>query len=144
MNPRTCLILTIVAVLSLPACEEQPEEPKGAWTLDVVPSRIRGATVETMESAPPQVALNVSIDMPSPGYRVTMDGVAGPDANGRITAKITITPKSGMWPQVVTPTEVRLPLGVLDEGQYIVEVLEKRLSDPYRPVGAVLLRARGR
>ena len=138
---RTYLVpsLLFLAAVGFTACDE----PRPAWDAFVYET-VSDPKVEVMESAPPRFALNVTAAMPSPGYTFEDMKVARPDDQGRIVVTVNAPLGEGAWPSVITPMPLRIPLGGLDEGVYLVEIRMKIDPHPMRHVGAVVLHARAR
>ena len=104
---------------------------------------VREVKVETMESAPPQFAVNLSLWMPSPGWKLEVDNVER-QRDGRVLIKVTGQRPKGMLPAVMSKKVLRIVLGSLPKGEYLLDVwgrLDK--SKEHRRKGIALLRAKG-
>jgi len=132
------ILLPLCAVL---ACATAG--PKAAQELATAPDFFRVAGVDVKESQPPQFDVRLVADMPTPGWKLAVDEVAGPDAAGRIRVKITGEGPDGRVIQVITPETVRVPLGSLAAGRYLLDVAyRKGKAGAYRRVSALLLDAK--
>jgi len=139
-------LLLSFAVL-VPAANDQDTKktrkpPKGAKHLMQLENWVRSVKIETMESAPPQFAAILSVAMPTPGWKLKVDKVQKPDAQGRIRVSITGTRPKGGWPQVITNTKIRVPLGHVPKGRYLLDVFGRYdATKPHRRKGVTLLHA---
>jgi hypothetical protein len=98
--------------------------------------------VSVGSSQPPEFSLTLTREMPTPGWELRIDSVDVEAATRRIVVKITERGPQGMVAQVITPTDVEIPLGRLAPGGYFVEFWGRR--DPGRahePAHAVVIRA---
>jgi hypothetical protein len=116
--------------------------PRGAKHLVQMENWVRRVKIETMESAPPQFAVVLTVAMPTPLWKLKVDKVAKPDADGRIKVSITGTRPAGMLPQVITNTKIRVPLGRLPKGRYLLEVFGRNDATlPHHRKGVTLVHA---
>ncbi len=142
---RTVLLLALVVLAHALVARAEDKPPPVAWSVHALPSSVKLKSVETMESAPPQFALNLMVDMPEPQWKLKLLKADKPDAEGRIRVRIKGTrPKGVGLPQVITATPLRVPLGALRAGRYVVDVILDMDDIGVRPVGAILLSARAK
>lgn len=97
-----------------------------AMSLTLLPQEIRDLSVITLESMPPQFVIRGVREMPTPGWKFTLDSVDVDPALGRILVKVTDIAPTGIVPQVITPTPIDLRLGSVPVGRYVVEVRTRR------------------
>ncbi|MHC4512133.1 MAG: hypothetical protein ACYTGW_09900 [Planctomycetota bacterium] len=122
--------------------KKRPKPPKGAKHLVHMENWVRRVKIETMESAPPQFAVVLTVSMPTPLWKLKVDKVARPDADGRIKVSITGTRPAGLLPQVVTDAKIRVPLGRLPKGRYLLEVYGRDdAKKPHQRQGVTLVHA---
>jgi hypothetical protein len=126
---------------------EQPEaraDAKRAWRLEERENWVEKVEIITLESAPPQFALKLTVTMPTPEWELTVDSVGKPDAQGRIRIDVTGTPPEGMVAQVLQSEEFTANLGSLNAGDLLVELYFRRGADgAYKRRGCVMLEAEG-
>jgi len=145
-NHIAALVAIPLAALALLAAGDQDTKktpkPKGAKHLVEMENWVRRVKIETMESAPPQFAAILTVAMPTPGWKLKVDKVAKPDAGGRIKVSITGTRPDGGWPQVITNTKIRVPLGRLPKGRYLLDVFGRYDATlPHQRQGVALVHA---
>lgn len=145
-------ILVTISLLLCTACiagqqglaqDEKPEAKKEkAFNLEERANWIEETEIMLAKSAPPKFSLNFKVNMPTPGWKLKVDEVGKPDAQGRIQVKVTATPPEGIVAQVITSQTFHASLGVLDTGDYLVEVHYRKAGDEsYVRRGVVLLAA---
>lgn len=78
--------------------------------------------VDTLLSMPPQFELVLRREMPTAGWRLEVDAVEPDPGSRRIRVVLTQTAPDGPVAQVLTPVDVRVPLGALAVGRHLVEV----------------------
>lgn len=116
--------------------------PKGARHLVQMENWVRGVKIETKESAPPQFDVILKLAMPTPGWKLQVDKVEKPDTGHRIKVSITGTRPKGMMPQVITNAEVRVRLGSLPKGRYLLDVYGRHeAAGSYQRRGVALVHA---
>lgn len=94
-------------------------------------------------SCPPSFDVELTADMPDPGWSLTLDRVSDPDEAGRRTVEITATRGEGAYVQVVTPRTVTLGLGCMRKGVYLLDIHLRRGPTKYERVQATVLRGGG-
>ncbi|MCB9888114.1 MAG: hypothetical protein H6836_00970 [Planctomycetes bacterium] len=142
MKSTPCLLLTCCLGATLTAQTSRPTTPAEPRPLhlQVLPTWVGELEVETMESAPPQFALQLTPSGLAPLGRVRLQELKAADADGRIQSTISVsTFVSGMRPE---PRRARLALGSCKTGRYLLEV---RMGDEppnqRRSTSTVLLEA---
>ncbi|HEX5137049.1 MAG TPA: hypothetical protein VFY93_08765 [Planctomycetota bacterium] len=116
--------------------------PDTALTLKPVEPMFRVRVVER-PSCPPSFDLELTADMPDPGWSLNVDRVADPDETLRRVVEITATRGDGMFPQVVTARTAKVPLGILRKGVYLIDVQVRQGAAKYERVQAIVLRGAG-
>lgn len=99
----------------------------GATRLEVAGHPFGEPRVQVLESQPPQFDLVFRREMPTPGFELRVDSIE--TEGGRIVARITELAPEGMVAQVITPTELRLSLGAVAPGRYLLEIHTRRGED---------------
>jgi len=105
------------------------------------------AKVEGVEAGhrecPPSHRLRLRLEMPEPQWKLAVDEVTEPDAEGRIRVRITGKRPDGMLPQVMTATPVAVELPLLRKGHvYLVDVFYRAgKTAAYERIQAAVLRA---
>ncbi len=123
------------------AAEGDPAAPAAA-RLGLAEPALEWESVAVLESYPPQFVAVLRAEMPTPGWTITVDSVETDPPAGRIVAKVTGRPPSGLVAQVVTPARVRVHLGTLPVGRYCFEVwMRREASAPYRRAGSFVIEA---
>ncbi len=116
--------------------------PKGAQHLTKMDNWVRKVKIRTMESAPPQFAVILTVAMPTPGWKLKVDKVSAADAQKRIQIYLTGKRPEGMLPQVITNTDVRVYLGRLPKGRYLLDVFGRYdAAQPHVRRGVTLVHA---
>ena len=128
-----------LCALALLACA-QPA-PKAAGDAAVLDPYFDDVRVLVKESFPVQFGLALRAPMPTPGWTLTVDEVARPDAANRVRVRITAKGPDGPVIQVITPTEVHVSLGTLPPGRFLVDFDVRREGEDYRRVHALVLEA---
>lgn len=82
--------------------------------------------IQLLESRPPQFDLVFRREMPTPGFTLHVDSIERVDDRGRIVARVTEVAPKGMVAQVITPTELRLSLGSVPQGRWVLEIHTRR------------------
>ncbi len=137
-------LLVAVALLipSMQDTKKTKKPPKGAMHLVQMENWVQEVKIRTMESAPPQFAVILTVAMPTPGWKVKVDKVSAADAAKRIQIYITGERPVGMTPQVITNTDIRVPLGVLPKGNYLLDVFGRYdAGEAHERRGVVMLEA---
>jgi hypothetical protein len=132
--------LTILAVLA--ALAGAKPGPDTALTLKPVEPMFQVRIVER-PSCPPSFDLELTADMPDPGWTLAVDRVSDPDASGRRVVEITATRAEGAFLQVLTPRTAKVSLGFLRKGVYLIDVHLRRGAAKYERVQAIVLRGAG-
>lgn len=106
-------------------------DPTHAVSLKILADEVREFTVEVLESQPPQFVLRGVRTMPTPGWTLRVDRVDRDiDARGtRLGAYLIEIPPKGIVPQVLSPTEVRIPLGAVPPGRHLVSIFSRRQEE---------------
>jgi hypothetical protein len=95
------------------------------------------------KSMPPQFTLMLTREMPTPGWSFEVDDVDIDEDAGRIVARITEVAPDGMSAQVITDTPLRIPLGMIGKGRYLIEIHVRRgASGEHRLAQALVVDAR--
>jgi hypothetical protein len=117
--------------------------PGPATVLSIPEPAFRDPQVVVATSMPPQFEIVFVRDMPTPGWRFSVDTVDVDEESWRITAKITEVGPTGVNVQMIAPTKCRVPLGKLATGVYSLELwLRQGNTGPYRLAHALVVRAR--
>ena len=95
-----------------------------ASALEIPEPSFRRPVVNVLESHPVRFVLVFEQQMPTPGWRTEVDSVEVDE--GRIVVKITAKPPEGIVAQVITPAQLRVPLGSLKQGRYVLELRIRR------------------
>lgn len=134
----------VAVVWSLVAFAGQPPEPgTKARELRVTEGAFKNPQIAVLKSMPPQFHLSLEKEMPTPGWELGVDSLEIDAEAGRIVARLTERAPTGMVAQVVTPTWVRLELGTLDPGRYLIELRVRRsASEKYRAEHVLIVDAR--
>jgi len=141
MKQLALVCLPALAVLVGSARAQDKADP--AVRAAVATDFFSAAKVLTKESFPPQFGLALTASMPTPGWKLTVDRVTKPDAEGRIRLHITGRRPKGMVAQVITPTTVHASLGVLPKGALLIDLHYRSGGrQTYRRVQALVLNAR--
>ena len=113
---------------------------RGAMRLTVPDGPFRDAQVVMAKSMPPQFQVNLTRDMPTPGWKFEVDSVEIDGKSGRIVARVTEHAPGGVVSQVIKPTRLSLNLGVLSRGDYLLELWVRRgAGSDYRRLQAIVL-----
>jgi len=94
-------------------------------------------------SCPPSFDLDLTADMPDPGWSLAVDRVSDPDPTGRRVVEITATRADGAFAQVLTPRTARVSLCFLPKGVHLVDIHLRRGGGRYERVQAIVLRGAG-
>jgi len=117
--------------------------PETALTCTLRRPVFRAPRLVAVPSCPPTWNLELTVDLPNPGWEVEMDEVGKPDDAGRRVIKISSRGKPGGWPQVITTRELRVPLGSMRKGSYLLDLRYRKSPDTrYRRVQALVLDAK--
>jgi hypothetical protein len=143
MRARRALAVLPVAMLVACAAGYTKDPSRPAAALDWARPTLEGAEIHVLESDPPRFELVLTREMPTPGYRFEIDSLEVDAEAGRIVAKVTDVPPDGMVAQVITPTRLRLSLGTLPVGRYVLEIRTCRGTGDHRLLGARVLVATG-
>lgn len=146
MRFSTCLL--ILACLScsafVPAVGQSGSSATPAKSLRVVAGEIESSlsfkpSDETDSDAPRFVAL-WQRQMPTPGWTFEIDDT---QVEGhRIIVRMTEVAPSGMSAQVMTRTTVKVAIGAVPRGRYVLEIQSRRDgSKPHQPVYAAIVNA---
>ena len=106
------------------------ETPR-ARGLIVREARYTEPEVAVLKSLPPQFEVTLLGEMPTPGFTLEVNSVEVDESSARIRALVTERAPEGVTSQVLTRTKLRLPLGTLAPGTYILELWLRR--DPTKP-----------
>ena len=98
--------------------------------------------IAAAKSMPPQFQLVLTRDMPTTGWSLDVDTLNVDEEARRIVARISERGPDAVSAQVMTPTQLRLDVGTLDSGPWLLEIRSRRgAEDPYRLVFVELLAA---
>jgi len=115
--------------------------PDAASRARIVPSALREAVLTEKPTCPVTWDLALTIEMPNPGWKLACDEVTAPDGDRRRIVRLTATPTEGLWPAVMTPTTVKVPLGPMEKGVDLLDVQQRNgAGAPYQRLGALLVR----
>jgi len=132
----------ILILASLAALAGAKPGPDTALTLKPVEPMFAVRVVER-PSCPPTFDLELTTDMPHPGWSLAVDRVSDPDESGRRVVDITESEAEGLWPAVMTATTAKVGLGVMRKGVHLIDVRVRRGAGKYERVQAVVLRGAG-
>ncbi|HKQ62655.1 MAG TPA: protease complex subunit PrcB family protein [Candidatus Polarisedimenticolaceae bacterium] len=111
-----------------------------ARTLMVRGDAFTDPEVVTLKTLPPKFELLLRREMPTPGWSFVVDSVEVDEAKGRIVAKVSEIAPEGVTAQVITRTELRLPLGTLQARHHVLELyLRRGASGEHALVQAIVL-----
>ena len=91
-----------------------------ASSLEIPEPSFRQPVVNVLESHPVRFVLVFEQQMPTPGWRTEVDSVEVDQ--GRIVVEITSKRPEGIVAQVITSAKLRVPLGSLKQGRYVLEL----------------------
>jgi hypothetical protein len=132
--------LAILAVLA--ALAGAKPGPDTALTLKPVDPMFAVRVIEK-PSCPPSFDVELTADMPDPGWTLAVDRISDADDSGRRVVEITATRAEGAYIQVITPRAVIVSLGMMRKGTYLLDIRLRRGATPYERVQAVVLRGGG-
>jgi hypothetical protein len=113
-----------------------------ARALEMPEPAFQRPVVNVLESHPVQFVLVFEQTMPTPGWTSTVDSVDVDGEAGRIVVRITQKAPEGIVAQVITPTKLRVPLGSLPRGRYVLELRTRRdEASGFQPVHALVVSA---
>lgn len=95
------------------------------------------------DSCPPSFDLELTADLPDPGWSLAVDRVSDPDAAGRRVVEITATGAEGAFAQVLTPRTTTASLGMMRKGVYLIDIHLRRGEGRHERVQAIVLRGAG-
>ena len=114
-----------------------------ATRLTVAEPEFRDPEIVVAKSTPPRLEIVFVRDMPTPGWKFSVDAVEVDEASSRITARISDIPPDGAVAQMITPTKCRVPLGKLSPGAYALELWVRRgETGPHALKQALVVHAR--
>jgi len=132
------LVLPVAFLAALAGARAAPDT---ATHLKLVDPVFRDVRVVALDSCPPAFVLELTTDLPHPGWGLAVDRVGAADEHGRVVIEITAEGKEGLWPQVMTARTARVPLGRLKKGDVLVDVFLRRGRDAaYGRAQAIILR----
>jgi len=115
--------------------------PDAASRAQIVPFPFQNAVLIEKSACPVTWDLALTIEMPNPGWKLAFDGITAPDGDRRRIVRLTATPSEGLWPAVMTPTTVKVPLGSMKKGTDLLDVQQRDgAGAPYQRLGALLVR----
>jgi len=103
--------------------------PDTALRMEPAPRLAESVSVETTGRCPPSFLLKMELSMPTPGWKLAVDDVFGPDEEGRFRIRVTGTPPQGIVAQVVTGTPVEVHLPSVRKGRYLVDLFYRARPD---------------
>ncbi len=138
--------LLLLALLCASACaqgaRENDTEPAYAMSLNARENWVEGVEIVMGKSMPPVFAASVSVQMPTPGWKLEVDEVGKPDAHGRIQVKVTGTGPEGIVAQVLSSETINVSLGRVQPGDYLLELWYRNSGQTeYKRRGVALLSA---
>lgn len=140
---RACLVGLLAAVVTAGCAAARAGAGPRANTLILPEAGFSDPEVVVAKSQPPQFQVVLHREMPTPGWRFAVDSVKTDREAGRIRAEVTETGPDGMVAQVITRTPLRIPLGSLEPGSYVLELwLRRGTTGEHRLVHALVLEAR--
>jgi hypothetical protein len=116
--------------------------PDTALSLKPVEPMFQVRVVER-PSCPPSFDLELTLDLPDPGWSLAVDRISDPDPTLRRVVEITATRAEGAFVQVVTPRTAKLSLGCLRKGVHLIDVHLRHGAAKYERVQAIVLRGAG-
>jgi hypothetical protein len=132
-------LATLAVLVTLAGAKPGPDT---ALTLTPVDPTFRVRVVER-PSCPPSFEIELTADMPDPGWSLAVDRVSDPDETGRRIVEITATRAEGAFAQVITPRTAKLSLGILRKGVYLIDVHLRKGAGKHERVQAIVLRGGG-
>ncbi len=138
-KPVALVVTSLAAVAFLGAGPQDTRKntrpPRGAKHLVEMNNWVRRVEIKGTD-------VILTLAMPTPGWKLGVDGVGRPDATDRIKVSITGSGPEGLVPAVITDTKVRVTLGSLPKGRYILDVFGRHdAAKPHRRMGVALLHA---
>lgn len=98
--------------------------------------------IAASETEPREFELVLTRELPSPAWTLTLDALEVDKEKRRIIAEVTEQSSGGMAAQVIVKRELRLSLGSIEAGFYVVELrLRRGTKKPHVPVQSLVLRA---
>ena len=135
--------LLVLLLLVGPAFAAAEPAEASAKSLAVVRPTFTEPEVVLLKTLPPGFELVLVRNMPSPGWQFEIDALEVNTDSGRIVARVTEVRPEGMVAQVISPTRLKLPLGKLAAGYYVLELWTRRGTDrEHVPAHAMILHAR--
>jgi hypothetical protein len=119
------------------------EAERPAMSLTVVASSFQNPRILLDKSLPPGFQILFDREMPTPGWRFTVDSVHVDTEIRRIVARLSEIPPSGVTAPGITQTPCRVPLGRLQTGRYILELWSRRGEEGPHGLEQVLVLAAG-
>ncbi|MHC4930923.1 MAG: hypothetical protein ACYTGV_01860 [Planctomycetota bacterium] len=117
--------------------------PETALTCSLATPVFRAARLVAVHHCPPAWTLELTVDLPDPGWEVEVDEICKPDDARRRVVRISSRGKAGAWPQVITTRKLRVPLGSMRKGAYLLDLHYRKSPDTrYRRVQALVLDAK--
>jgi hypothetical protein len=114
-----------------------------ALTCSLARPVFRAPRLVVVHDCPPAWALELTVDLPHPGWEVEVDEVCKTDGSRRRVVRISSRGKPGSWPQVITTRKLRVPLGSMRKGAHLLDLHYRKSPDTrYRRVQALVLDAR--
>ncbi len=110
-----------------------------ANNLQVAETPFTNPQVMMAKSLPPAFFLSLVREMPTPGWSFEVDSVER--EGDRIVARVTEKRPDGMAAQVMTPTSLRVPLGRLPTGMFLLIIETRRDEETYRPIQGLIVEA---
>jgi len=140
MTLRAMRVLAVLLLSGIGCMGGGQANDRGATRLAVPDPPFRDAQVVPAKSMPPQFRVNLTRDMPTPGWKFEVDSVEIDAELGRIVARVTEHAPGGIVSQVIKPTRLDLELGILPRGGYVLEIWVRRGADSdYRRLQAIVL-----
>ncbi len=99
---------------------------ESASRLTAVEGEYGAPRIAATRSVPPQFVLVFERQTPTPGYTLRQDAVEIDAERGRIVARVSEVPPGGMVAQVISEAELRLNLGAVPTGRWVLEIHARR------------------
>ena len=110
-----------IPLLVLAGCLFARPGPHTANHLALESGWLSNVRIEALPSCPVSWNLHVTLQMPTPGWKVVADKVERLD-DARLVVYLTGTGPEGPVIQVITPTEYTVRVPTLRKGRYVVEL----------------------
>jgi len=144
----TCLLLCTACMAAGAQRDDRDEgevkadEARYAMSLNARENWVEQVEITLLKSNPPQFNVALSVQMPTPGWKLKVDEVGQPDAHGRIQVKVTGTGPQGIVAQVISSETISVTLGRIQSGEYLLELWYRNTGQTeYKRRGVAMLHA---